>query len=178
MHVDIITTLLYRSRTVRIAFASWLKRVMTDGLGMDLLVPLLHGFLDSCLPEYVAETRTWDRHFLQLVELVWKPGESSSKAVGSIASIFQFSEDRKYFASILRKRLEKSPVETMCYGVLVLASKLWSISREDSEGYIGEVIDHGMRWAVLCLSEGSNLSQGDTALIGGLGKFCDLRVSL
>ena len=150
---------------------------MTNELGVDLLVPLLHGFLDSCPPEYVIETRTWSGYFSQLLELVWTRHQSSSKAVGSVAFIFQFSEGRKHFASILSKRLEKSPVETVCYGVLVLASKLWSISREDSEGYVGEVIDHAMQWAVLRLSDGSKLSEGDTALLGELGRFRNLRVS-
>ena len=150
---------------------------MTYGLGVDLLVPLLHGFLDSCPPEYVVENRTWGGYFSQLLELAWGGHESPSRVVESIVSIFQFSEDRKHFASILSKRLEKSPAETVRYGVLVLASMLWSVSREESRGYVGEVIDHSMQWAAHRLSDGSKLSEGDTALLGELGRSHDLLVS-
>lgn len=173
-HMDIVTPLLYLSRTVRSTFTRWLERGTTNELGVDLLVPLLHGFLDSCPPEYVVENRIWDGYFSQLLELVWRRHESSPKAIGSVASIFRFSEDRKHFSSILSKRLEKSPVETVCHGVLVLASKLWNISREDSEGYVGEVIARAMQWAALCLSDGSKLPEGDTGLLGELGRFYDL----
>jgi hypothetical protein len=175
-HVGIITPLFYRSRTIRAAFSSLLERGMTDELGVDLLVPLLHGFLDSCPPEYVVENRTWEGYFSQLLELVWRRHGCSSKLVGSAASIFRFSQDRKDFASMLSKRLEKSPVETVCRGVLVLASKIWDISRDDSEGYVGEVVDHAMQWAVLGLSDGSKLSEGDTAMLVELGMFHDLHI--
>lgn len=150
---------------------------MVDGLGVDLLVPLLHGFLDSCPPEYVVENRTWDGHFSRLLKLVCKRHESSSKVVESIASIFQFSEDRGHFASVLSKSLEKTPIESVCNIVLILASKLWNISRDDSEGYVGGVIDHAIRWAVLCLSGCSKLSEGDATLLGELGKFYNLHIS-
>lgn len=177
VHVDIVTPLLYTSRTVRTTFASWLGRGTANELGVDILVPLLHGFLDSCPSEYVVENRTWGRYFSQLLELLWRRYESPPKVIGSAASIFRLSKDKRYFISLLRKRLEKSPVDAACYGVLVLASQLWNISREDSEGYVEEVIDHAMQWAVLCLSEGSKLSEGETALLGELGRFHDLRVS-
>ena len=176
-HVGIVTPLFYRSRTVRAAFASLLERGVTNGLGVDLLVPLLHGFLDSCPPEYVARNQTWDRYFLQLLELIWGGHESSSRLVGSVVSIFRFSEDRKHITSVLSERLEKSPVETVSHGVLTLASKLWSISREDSEGYVGEVIDHAMQWAVLLLSDGSKLSESDITVLVELGSYHGLRVS-
>jgi len=173
-HVDIITPLFYRSRSVRETFISWLERGFTNGLGVELLVPLLHGLLDSCPPEYVVENRTWDGYFSQLLELVWKQDAVSSKAITSTALIFRFSKNRTHFASILRKRLEKSPVETISRGILFQASKLWSLVREDSEGYVGAVIDHGMQWAVRRLSNGSAVSESDTALLAELGKLCDV----
>ena len=177
-HVDIITPLFYHSRSVRETFASWLERGMTNGLGADLLAPLLHGFLDSCPFEYVAESGTWDRYFSQLLDLVWKQHASPSKAVGSAALIFRFSRDRTHFASILSQRLAESPVETVSRGTLVLASKLWGLAREDSGGYVRAVIDHTMQWAVRRLSDGSRISESDTALLGELGRFCDVRVFL
>jgi len=173
-HVDIITPLFYRSQSVHETFASWLERGVTNGVGVDLLVPLLHGFLDSCPPEYVVENQTWDGYFSRLLDLVWKQHAISSKAIGSTALIFQFSKDRAHFASILKERLTKSPAETINRGILVLASNLWSLAREDSGGYVGAVIDHGMQWAVRRLSDGSGLSEGDTALLGELGRFCDV----
>jgi hypothetical protein len=172
-HVDIITPLLYRSRTVRTAFASWLERGKANELGVDLLVPLLHGFLDSCPPEYVVKNRTWDGYFSQLLKLVWDRHESSSAAVRSAALVFQFSEDRTHITSMLSGRLARSPVETVSYGVLALASKMWSLSRQDSESYVGAVIDHALRWAVRCLSDGSKVTESDTALLRELGRFCD-----
>lgn len=170
-HVDIITPLFYRSRSVRETFASWLEQGITNRLGVDLLVPLLHGFLDSCPPEYVVENRTWDGYFSQLLDLVYKQNAVSSKAITSAALIFQFSKDRIHFISMLRERLAKSPVETISPGILFLASKVWSLTREGSEGYVRAVIDHGMQWAVRRLSDGSAVSETDTALLGELGKF-------
>jgi len=170
-HVDIITPLFYRSRLVREAFVSWLERGITNVVGVDLLVPLLHGFLDSCPLEYVVENRTWDGYFSQLLNLVSKQHAISSKAIRSTTLIFQFSKDRAHFASILRERLAKSPVETISRGNLLLAIKLWSLAQEDSEGYVGAVIDHGMQWAVRRLSDGSVVFENDTALLEELGKF-------
>lgn len=169
-HVDIVTPLLYRSNAVWKASASWLERGMTNGLGVDLLVPLLYGFLDSCPPGYSVANPTWDGYFSQLLDLVWKQHEGSSKVIGSAALIFQFSEDRAHFTSILSKRLEKSPVETITYGVLALASKLWSLSREDSGSFVAAVIDRATQWAVRCLSDGSKASESDIALFGELGR--------
>jgi len=174
--VDIIIPLFYHSRSVRETFTSWLERGVTDGLGMDLLVPLLHGFLDSCPPEYVVESRTWDGYFSQLLDFIWQQHAISSKAVRSTALIFQFSKDRTHFASILRERLAKSPVGTISHGILVLAYKLWSLAREDLEDYVGAVIDCGMQWAVRRLSDGSGVSESDTALLGELGRFRDVSV--
>ena len=173
-HVNIITPLLYRSRLVREMFASWLERGIINGLEVDLLVPLLHGFLDSCPPEYVVENRTWDGYFSQLLDLVWRQNAAFSKAIGSTALIFQFSKDRAHFASILGERLEKSPVGTISRGILFLASELWSKTRGDSDSYVGAAIDNGMRWVVRRLSDGSAVSESDTALLGELGKFCDV----
>jgi hypothetical protein len=175
-HVNIITPLFYHSRTVRTAFASWLERGMTNGLGVDILIPLLYGFLDSSPPGYVIETRTWDGYFSQLLDIVWKRHESSPKAIGSTILIFQFSKDRTHLVSVLSKRLAKSPVENISHGILTLASKLWSLAREDSEVYVGAVIEHIMQWAVRRLSDGSRVSESDTALFGELGGFCDVRV--
>ena len=149
---------------------------MINGLGVDLLVPLLHGFLDSCPPEYAVENRTWDGYFSHFLDLVWKRHATSSKVVESVALIFRFSKDRTHFASILSKRLEKAPVETVSQGVLVLASKLRSIAREDSEGYVGAVIDHGMQCVVRRFSKGSEVSESSTAFLGELGRFCGARV--
>jgi hypothetical protein len=73
-------------------------------------------------------------------------------------------------SSILSERLEKSPVETISHGVLALASRLWSLSKEESGSFVGAVIDRAMRWAVRCLSDGSKLSGSDTALFRELGK--------
>ena len=171
-HVEIITPLFYHSRSVRAAFASWLERGMPDRLGVDLLVPLLHGFLDACPPEYVVENRTWNGYFSQLLDLVWERQANSSKAVESVALIFQLSKDRTYFASILSKRLAESSVETITHGVLVLASRLWALAREDSEGYIRAMIDHAMQWTVRRLSDGSKISESDTGLLGELSRFC------
>lgn len=170
-HVDIVTPLFYHSRAIRAAFASWLERGTTKGLGVDLLVPLLHGFLDSCPPEYVVESRVWDGYFSQLLDLVWKLHASSSKAIGSAALIFQFSKDRTHFASILSQRMAKTPVETVNHGILTLGSKLWSLAREDSECYVGAVNDHAMQWVVRRLSDGSKISENDTALLGELSRF-------
>ena len=175
-HVDIFTPLFYRSHSVRTAFASWLERGVNNGLGVDLLVPLLHGFLDSCPPEYVVENQTWDGYFSQLLDLVWTQHTSSSKAVGSAALIFQLSKDRTHFTSILSKCLAKSSVENISHGALVLASKLWSLAREDSEAYVGAVIDHAMRWTVRRLSDGSSMSKSDTTLFEELGRFFNVRV--
>jgi hypothetical protein len=169
-HVEIITPLFYHSRSGRAAFASWLERGMPDGL-MDDLVPLLHGFLDACPPEYVVENWTWDGYFSQLLDLVWERQANSSKAVESVALIFQFSKDRTYFSSILSKRLAGSSVETITHGVLVLAARLWALAREDSEGYIGAVIDHAMQWTVRRLSDGSKISESDTTLLGELSRL-------
>jgi len=174
-HVDIVTPLFYHSRSVRATFTSWLERRVTNGPAVDLLVPLLHGFLDSCPPEYVVENTIWDGYFSQLLDLVWERHASSPKAVGSVALIFQFSKDRSHFTSILSKRLAKSPVETVSHGILALASKLWTLAQEDSEGYVGAVIDHATQWAVRRLSDGSRISGSDTALLGELGRFCDVR---
>jgi len=173
-HVDIITPLFYHSRSVRATFSSWLERGMTNGLAVDLLVHLLHGFLDSCSPEYVAEIPIWDGYFSRLLDLVWERHANSSKAVGSVALIFQFSKDRTHFTSILSKRLAKSQVETVGHGILALASKLWTLARKDSEGYVGAVVDHATQWAVRRLSDGSRMSGSDTALLGELGRFCDV----
>ena len=173
-HVDIVTPLLYRSRSVHETFSSWLERGKTNGLGVDLLVPLLHGFLDSCPPEYVVESRTWDGYFSQLLDLVWEQSAISSKAARSTALIFQLSKDRSHFASILMERLEKSPVETISRGILTLASNLWCLAREDSERYVGAVVDHGMQWSVRRLSDGSGVSRIDTALFAELGRFREL----
>ena len=170
-HVGIVTPLFYRSRLVREAFVSWLKRGITHGVGVDLLVPLLHGFLDSCPPGYVVENRTWDGYFSQLLDLVWKQNGISSRAIRSTTLIFRFSKDRTHFASMLRERLAKSPAETISRGVLHLASELWSLAREGSEGYVGAVIDHGMQWVVRRLSDGSAVFENDTALLLELGKF-------
>ena len=175
-HVDIITPLFYHSRMVRTAFTSWLERGMTNRLGVDLLIPLLYGFLDSSPPGHVIETQTWDGYFSQLLDLVWKQHASSPKAIASAVLIFQFSKDRTHFVSILRKRLAKSSVENISHGVLTLAYKLWSLAQEDSEVYVGAVIDHAMQWAVRRLSDGSRVSESDTALLGELGRFCDVRV--
>ena len=175
VHVDIITPLFYHSQSIRETFASWLDRGMANGLGVDLLAPLLHGFLDSCPPGYVVENRTWDGYFSQLLDLVWKHHANSPKVVGSAAIIFRFSKDRTHFTSILSKRLAKSPVEILSHGVLALASKLWGLAREDSEVYVGAVIDHAMQWAVRCLSGGSRISESDAALLGELGRFCEVR---
>lgn len=173
-HVDIVIPLFYRSYTIRTAFASWLGKGMTDRLGVDLLVPLLHGFLDSCPPKYVVENRTWGRYFSQFLDLVWNGRGCTSKAAKSVSLIFRLSDDRKHLASILNERLARSPVETVNCGVLSLASRLWSLAREDSEGYVGAVVDHALRWAVYRLSEGSKVSEGDVALLGELGRFSDV----
>lgn len=138
---------------------------------MDLLVPLLYGFLDSCPPEYVVENRIWDGYFSRLLELVWKQRGGSSKAVRSVALVFEFSEDRTHFASILSKRLEGAPVETISYGALTLASRLWGLSRGDIEGYVEEVTDHAMKWAVHCLSGGPKVPESDIELLRELGRF-------
>ena len=175
-HVDIITPLFYHSRAVRTSFASWLEQGMTDGLGADLLVPLLYGFLDSSPSGYVIETRTWDGYFSQLLDLVWKQDASSPKAIGSAALVFEFSKDRPHFVSILNKRLAKSSAENVSHGILALASKLWSLDREDSEVYVGAVIDHAMQWVVRRLSDGSEVSETDTGLFRELGRLCDVRV--
>jgi len=175
-HVDIITPLLYRSRSVHETLGSWLERGIPNGLGVDLLVPLLHGFLDSCPPEYAVEHRTWDGYFSQLLDLVWKKPGIPSKEIRCITLICQFSKDREHFTSILRKRLAKSTVETISCGILFSAYKLWSLAREDSGGYVGAVIDHGMHWAVRRLSDGSAVSESDTALLGELGKSCDVSI--
>jgi len=174
-HVDIITPLFYHSRLVRETFASWLERGMTNGLEVDLLVTLLHGFLDSCPPEYVVENRTWDGYFSQLIDLTWKRHPSSPRAVGSAALIFQFSRDRIHFSSILNRRLESSSIGAVSHGVFALASKLWSLAREDSEGYVGAVIDHATQWAVRHLSDGSRISESNTVLFGELGRCRDVR---
>lgn len=175
-HVDIITPLFYHSRSVHETFASWLERGIIKGLGVDLLVPLLHGFLDSCPAGYAVENRTWDGYFSQLLDFLWKGHARSSKAVESTALIFWFSKDRTRLASILNKRLAGSPVETVSHGVLALASKLWELAREDSEGYVEAVIDHTMQWAVRRLSDGPETSESGTALLGELGRFCDVHV--
>jgi len=175
-HVDIITPLFYHSRMVRTAFTPWLERGMTNGLGVDLLIPLLYGFLDSSPPEYVTETRTWDGYFSQLLDIVWKRHASSPKAIGSVVLIFQFSKDRTHFISILKKRLEKSSVENISHGILALASKLWSLARVDSEVYARAVVDHAIQSVIRRLSDGSRASESDTALFGELGRFCEVRV--
>ena len=175
-HVDVITPLFYHSRMVRTAFTSWLERGITNGLAVDLLVPLLYGFLDSSPPGYVIETRIWDGHFSQLLDIVWKQHASSPKATRSTVLIFRFSKDRTHFISILSKRLAKSSAEHISHGILVLASKLWSLAREDSEVYVGAVIDHALQWVVRRLSDGSRISEGDTALFGELGRFYDVSV--
>jgi len=148
---------------------------MTNEPGMDLLVPLLHGFLDSCPPEYVVESLTWDGYFSQLLDLVWQRHASPCKAVRSAALIVLHSNDRTHFTSILSERLAKSSVESVSYGTLTLASELWSLVREGSEGYVGAVIDHAMQWAVRRFSDGSRISESDTALLGELSKFWDVR---
>ena len=171
-HVDIITPLFYHSRLVREAFVSWLERGTAGGLGADLLVPLLHGFLDSSPSGYVVENRTWGGYFSQLLDFVWERHASSSRAVGSVALIFQLSKDRMHLASVVGKRLEESSVGTISHGILALASKLWNVAREESEGYVGTVIDHAMQWAVRRLSDGSEILESDTALLGELGRSC------
>lgn len=174
-HVDIITPLFYHSLVVRTAFISWLERGMTNGLGVDLLVPLLYSFLDSSPPGYVIETWTWDGYFLQLLDVVWKQHATSPKAIESAVLIFQFSKDRTHFVSILNKRLAKSSVENIGHGILALASKLWSVAQEDSEVYVGAVIERAMQWVVHRLSDGSKVSENDTALFRELGRFCDIQ---
>lgn len=175
-HVDIITPLFYHSRTVRTSFTSWLERGMANGIGVDLLVPLLYSFLDSSPPGYVIGTRTWEGYFSQLLDIVWKRHPSSPKAIGSVVLIFQFSKDRTHFVSILNKRLENSSVENLSHGILALASKLWSLARVDSEVYVGAAIDHATQWAIRRLCDGSRVSESDTALLGELGKFYEVRV--
>lgn len=172
-HTDIITPLFYRSRAVRTTFTSWLERRLGNSLGVDLLVPLLHGFLDSSPPEYIIETRAWDGYFSQLVDLVWKQHASSPQAVQSAALILQFSKDRTHFISILSTRLANSSVENISHGMLALVSRLWSIAREDSEVYVEAMVDHAMQWAARRLSDGSRVLESDTTLFAELGRcFC------
>lgn len=169
-HTDIITPLFYRSRVVRTTFTSWLERRPSNGLGADLLVPLLHGFLDSSPSGYEIETRTWDGYFSQLLDLVWNQHASTPEAVQSVALILQFSKDRTHFVSMLSTRLENSSVENIGHGVLSLASKLWSVARKDSEVYVEAVVDHTMQWVVRRLSDGSGVSECDATLFGELGR--------
>ena len=171
IHVDIITPLLYRSRAVHTALASWLWRGMAKGLGVDLLLPLLHAFLDSCPSEYVVQSQTWDRFFSQFLDLIWKQHESCAEAIRSVILILQFSEDRPHFVTLLNKRLEKSQIESFSCGALTLASKLQRLFREDLCGYVGATIDHAMRWTVHRLSDGFKVPESDSILFGKLGRL-------
>jgi hypothetical protein len=122
----------------------------------------------------MVENRTWGGYFSQLLDLVWKQHEGSSRVVESAVLIFQFSEDRTRLASILRKRLEKSPVETIGHGVLALAASLWGLSPEDSGGFVIAVIDFAMQWAVRRLTDSSRVSESDNMLCEELGLLSTL----